>query len=83
MDIAYIKSLAKIILIEEIKENQKEIRFKLQKGFKNVNEVYKVLLSKYKDNVVLYFGETPFFAIRINTIKKEEMLNFYKELLRN
>ena len=40
------------------------------------------LLSKYKDNVVLYFGETPFFAIRINTIKKEEMLNFYKELLK-
>ena len=82
MDIAYIKSLAKILLIEEIKENQKEIRFKFQKGFKNVNKVYKVLLSKYKDNVVLYFGETPFFAVRINTIKREEMLNFYKELLK-
>ncbi|WP_294388580.1 transcription-repair coupling factor [uncultured Clostridium sp.] len=82
MDIAYIKSLAKILLIEEIKENQKEIRFKFQKGFKNVNKVYRVLLSKYKDNVVLYFGETPFFAVRINTIKREEMLNFYKELLK-
>ena len=82
MDIAYIKSLAKILLIEEIKENQKEIRIKFQKGFKNVNKVYRVLLSKYKDNVVLYFGETPFFAVRINTIKREEMLNFYKELLK-
>ena len=82
MDIAYIKSLAKILLIEEIKENQKEIRFKFSKGFKNINEVYSVLLNKYKDNVVLYFGETPFFAVRINTIKREEMLNFYKTILK-
>ena len=82
MDIAYIKSLAKVLLIEEINENQKEIRFKFQKGFKKFNEIYSVLLSKYKDNVVLYFGETPFFAVRINTIKREEMLNFYKTLLK-
>ena len=39
MNIAYIKSLAKVLLIEEIKENQKEVRFKFQKGFKNVNEI--------------------------------------------
>lgn len=82
MDIAYIKSLAKVLLIEEIKENQKEIRFKFSKGFKNINEIYSVLLNKYKDNVVLYFGETPFFAVRINTIKREEMLNFYKTILK-
>lgn len=82
MDIAYIKSLAKVLLIEEIKENQTEIRFKFQKGFKKVNEIYSLLLSKYKDNVVLYFGETPFFAIRISTIKREEMLNFYKSVLK-
>ena len=82
MDIAYIKSLAKVLLIEEIKENQKEIRFKFSKGFKNINEIYSVLLNKYKDNVVLYFGETPFFAVRNNTMKKEEMLNFYKTVLK-
>ena len=82
MDIAYIKGLAKVLLIEEIKENQTEIRFKFQKGFKKVNEIYSLLLSKYKDNVVLYFGETPFFAIRISTIKREEMLNFYKSVLK-
>lgn len=82
MDIAYIKSLAKVLLIEEIKENQTEIRFKFQRGFKKVNEIYSLLLSKYKDNVVLYFGETPFFAIRTSTIKREEMLNFYKYVLK-
>ena len=82
MDIAYIKSLAKVLLIEEIKENQKEIRFKFSKGFKKINEIYSVLLNKYRDNVVLYFGEAPFFAVRINTIKREEMLNFYKTILK-
>ena len=82
MDIAYIKSLAKVILIEEIKENQKEVRFKFQKGYKNINKIYEVLLKKYKDKVVLYFGDTPFFAVRINSLKKEELLNFYKELLK-
>ena len=82
MDIAYIKSLAKVLLIEEIKENQKEIRFKFSKGFKKINEIYSVLLNKYRDNVVLYFGEAPFFAVRINNIKREEMLNFYKTILK-
>lgn len=82
MDIAYVKSLAKLLFIEEIKETPKEIRFKLPKGYKKINEIYNVLLKKYKDNVVLYFGEKPFFAIKIDTLKKEEMINFYKKLLK-
>lgn len=82
MDIAYVKSLAKLLFIEEIKETPKEVRFKLPKGYKKINEIYNVLLKKYKDKVVLYFGEAPFFAIKINTIKKEEVINFYKELLK-
>ncbi len=81
MDIAYIKSLAKILLIEEIKEMPKEVRFKFQKGFKNINKIYGELLKNHKDKVVLYFGETPFFAVKINSVKKEDTLNFYKELL--
>ena len=36
-----------------------------------------------KDNVVLYFGETPFFALKVNTIKREEILEFYKNLLKD
>lgn len=81
MDIAYIKSLAKVLMIEEIKETPKEVRFKFPKDYKNFNETYKILIDKYKENVVLYFGETPFFTIKINTIKKEDLLNFYKQML--
>ena len=81
MDIAYIKSLAKSLSIEEIKEMPKEIRFKFVADFKAYNNIYKVLLNQFKENVVLYFGEVPSFAIKLNTIKKEEALNFYKEML--
>ena len=81
MDIAYIKSLAKSLSIEEIKEMPKEIRFKFVADFRGYNNIYKVLLKQFKENVVLYFGEVPSFAIKLNTIKKEEALNFYKEML--
>lgn len=80
MHIAYVKSLAKSILIEEIKEVGKEVRFKFPKGYKGFNNVYKILMNKYKENVVLYFGETPFFAVKINSIKKEDLLKFYTEM---
>ena len=81
MDIAYIKSLAKKISIEEIKETPKEIRFKFVKGYKKFNGICKVLLNKHKENVILYFGDTPSFAVKVSTIKKENALDFYKELL--
>lgn len=81
MDIAYIKSLAKVLSIEEIKEMPAEVRFRFAQGYKNFNCVYNILLKKYKENVVLYFGEIPFFAVKLSTIKKEDALNFYKEIL--
>ena len=81
MDIAYIKTLAKKLSIEDIKEMTKEVRFKFTEGYTGFNEIYKLLIKEYKDNITLYFGETPFFAVKINTLKKEELLNFYKELL--
>ena len=83
MDIAYIKSLAKELLIEEIKEFKSEVRFKFPKEYKKVNYIYNILLKNYKENVVLYFGETPFFALKVNTIKREEILEFYKNLLKD
>ena len=45
------------------------------------NKALAKLMKKYKENVVLYFGETPFFAVKVNSIKREEILDFYKKLL--
>ena len=81
MDIAYIKSLCKGLYIEDIKEIAKELRFKFVKGYKGFEGIYSVLLKQYKDDVILYFGETPSFAIKLDNIKKEAALEYYKKLL--
>ena len=59
MDIAYIKSICKGLYIEDIKETAKELRFKFVKGYKGFEDIYSVLLNQSKDDVILYFGETP------------------------
>ena len=81
MDIAYIKSICKGLYIEDIKETAKELRFKFVKGYKGFEDIYSVLLNQYKDDVILYFGETPSFAIKLDNIKKEAALEYYKKLL--
>ena len=67
--------------IEDIKETAKELRFKFVKGYKGFEDIYSVLLNQYKDDVILYFGETPSFAIKLANIKKETALEYYKKLL--
>lgn len=81
MDIAYIKSRAKLLSIEEIKEMPKEVKFKFVDGFKDVNKIYKILLEKYKGKVFLMFGNNPYFSVKISEIKKDEALEFYKRML--
>ncbi|MCQ2969115.1 MAG: transcription-repair coupling factor, partial [Clostridium sp.] len=81
MNIAYIKSICKGLYIEDIKENAKELRFKFVKGYKGFEDIYSILLKKYKHDVILYFGETPSFAIKLANIKKETALEYYRNLL--
>ena len=81
MDIAYIKSRAKLLSIEEIKETPKEIKFIFADGINNLNVIYKYLLENYKDRGFLMFGEKPYFGIRISEMKKEGILGVFKEIL--
>ena len=83
MDIAYIKSRAKLLSIEEIKETPKEIKFIFAEGVKNINKIYRILLEDYKDKIFLAFGEKPYFGIRSNDIKKDEILQLFKNILEN
>ncbi|MBE6062563.1 MAG: transcription-repair coupling factor [Clostridium butyricum] len=80
MDIAYIKSQAKSLFIEEIKENTKDIIFRFSDNDCDYKKIFKVLITKYKESVVLRFGSKPFFAFRIKDIKKEEKLKFLKQV---
>ena len=46
MDIAYIKSQAKSLFIEEIKENPKDIVFKFADGDNDYKKIFKILINK-------------------------------------
>ena len=80
MDIAYIKSQAKSLFIEEIKETPKEIVFRFAEGESDYKKIYKVLIEKYKNIVVLKFGLNPYFSFRSKDIKQENKLEFLKEV---
>lgn len=80
MDIAYIKSQAKKIFIEEIKETPKEIIFKFAEGESEYKDVFKALMEKYKDMVLLKFGLNPYFTFRLKDIKNENKLEFLKDV---
>ena len=80
MDIAYIKSKANALLIEEIKESNEYIHFKFKERDKKYEEVFIKLINKYKEYVILQFGNNPEFSIRSNNIKKDNMLTFLKEM---
>lgn len=81
MNIAYIKSLAKNVFIEEIKEEKDEIRFTFQDDTCDYIKIYKYLLDNYRKKVMLEFGEKPYFIIKMSEIKKEEELECLKKLL--
>jgi len=80
MDIAYIKSRAKSIFIEEVKETPKEIIFKFAQNESEYKKIFKTLMDKYKKSVVLKFGMNPYFAFKLKDIKKENKLEFLKEV---
>lgn len=83
MEIAYIKSIAKLLSIEDIKENVKEIRFIFTEGFKELNAIYKKLLMNYKDKVLISFGDKPYFTLKLDKVKKEEKLLVIKDIMEN
>ena len=83
MDIAYIKSRAKLLSIEEIKEVGNDVIFKFQAGDSDYEKVFKIIIDKYKDSIMLKFGEIPSFIFKLKDQKKENMLAFFKEMLEN
>ena len=81
MDIAYIKSRAKILSIEEIKEVGYDIIFKLQSGNNDYEKMFKLIIEKYKDSIMLKFGEQPSFIFNAKDKNKDTILAFFKEML--
>lgn len=81
MDIAYIKSKANSIQVEEIKETDKYVEFKFKQKEDIYKDVYIKLIKKYKEYVLLQFGENPIFTIKNKDIKKSEFIILLKEIM--
>lgn len=81
MDIAYIKSKAKELGVEEVKERENKIYFIFQGRNKKNNEIYKKILKGYKKEVYISLGEKPSFVYKVNETRGETMLLDIKELL--
>ncbi|MGL5245294.1 MAG: transcription-repair coupling factor, partial [Sarcina sp.] len=81
MDIAYIKSKARVLDIEEIKERNEEIVFTFESRERTNKGIFLKLLEKHRKNVLFKFGDKPSFVYRCKDIKKEELLLIFKELL--
>lgn len=82
MDIAYIKSMANSVGIEEIKEKNEEISFKFAKDDDNRKYVILKLIEKYRRKLYISFSSKSSLIYRIKDVKREELLPSLKEMLK-
>ncbi|MEQ8154156.1 MAG: transcription-repair coupling factor [Clostridiaceae bacterium] len=81
MDIAYIKSKAKELGVEEVKEKGDKISFVFQSRERTKLNIYRALLDNYRDRIYINLGDKPTFVYKINEGRKEIVLEELKELL--
>lgn len=79
--IAYLRSIAKNIDLEEIKEKNNELSFQFANSKRLNEKVFSSLSEKYKRQLKFKQGEKPIFLLNLGEIKKEEILAFMKEVL--
>ncbi|MGL4989675.1 MAG: transcription-repair coupling factor [Sarcina sp.] len=81
MDIAYIKSKAKILNIEEVKERKNEIIFEFISRDRADKNIFANILKENKENIVIQLSERPTFAYKFTEEKKDEVIIALKILL--
>ena len=81
MDIAYIRSIAKELAIEEIKERGNQVLVQFESKDR-LNENIRVgVKRKYNKIVSFKFGDKPILAYNLDNIKKEDLLGKLKEFI--
>lgn len=81
MDIAYIKSKAKMLDIEEVRERNGEIVFEFQSRDRTDKGLFVDVLKKHKNNSLIKFGDKPSFSYRFTEEKKDQIIGSLKALL--
>ncbi|MEY8000852.1 transcription-repair coupling factor [Clostridium sp. Mt-5] len=82
MDIAYIRSIGKELGIEEIKESKGEIAFIFESENRVNKNIMHGLLKNYSKKIVLKMNKKPGFGYRLKDVKRENILNDIKEIVK-
>lgn len=83
IDIAYIRSIAKTLGVEEIKERRDEIWFQFESHEYISQELLRVLMGKYKKVISFKQEKKPVLVYKLLDTKKEELLVKLREMLEN
>ena len=81
MNIAYIRSIGKIIGIEDIKEKGNEIIFIFENKERITKEIINGILERYNKTMLFKLGEKPILVYKLIKNKDEEVLLVLKEVL--
>ena len=68
-------------LEEEIKEINNEVVFKFESRERTDKQLFIRLLEKNKENILFRFGDKPAFVYKYKDMKKESVLEKFKEIL--
>ncbi|MCM0649012.1 transcription-repair coupling factor [Clostridium swellfunianum] len=83
MNIAYIRSIAKTLGIEEIKERREELWFRFESKDWIKPELVNGLLGKYSKNISFKEDKKPTLVYRLMDLKREELIPKVREIMEN
>ncbi|KAJ50827.1 transcription-repair coupling factor (superfamily II helicase) [Clostridium tetanomorphum] len=81
MDIAYIRSIAKGVGIEEIKEKGEEVLIRFDNKERLNQSICVGIKTKYNKVITFKFGDKPMLGYKLSNIKKEDLLANLKEFI--
>jgi transcription-repair coupling factor (superfamily II helicase) len=81
MNIAYIRSIAKELGIEEIKEKKDEIWLQFESKDWIKDSLIDTLIKRYNKNIGFKQDKKPIITYKLKDVKKEELISILRELL--
>lgn len=81
MNIAYIRSIAKSLGIEEIKERNKELLLVFDSKESITQNIISVLMEKYSKRVSFKEEKKPIIVYKLGDTKREDLINTIRELV--
>ncbi|MCY6371973.1 transcription-repair coupling factor [Clostridium ganghwense] len=81
MNIAYIKSTANKVGIEEIKQKGNEVLIKFESKKWMTEPLIKGIMKKYNRKIVFKFGDEPALGYGLKDVKKEELIHILREVV--